>query len=157
MQAFLFVFSERKSKKMELNTTQIQEIIPHRYPFLLVDKITELVPGERAVGIKATTVNESFYQGHFPGYPVMPGVLVIEALAQVGAIIMLSMDENKGKKVLFGGIKNARFKQQITPGDIITLECVVTKSRGAVGFGMGKATVNGKIATQAEISFAIID
>ncbi len=142
---------------MELNITQIMEILPHRYPFLLVDKITELAPGEVAKGIKATTASEYFYQGHFPDYPVMPGVLIIEALAQVGAVIMLSMDEFKGKKVLFGGIKNARFKQQVLPGDVLELECEITKRRGPVGYGAGKATVNGKIAAQGELSFVIID
>ncbi len=142
---------------MELNITQIMDIIPHRYPFLLVDKITQLQPGELAVGVKNTTATEYFYQGHFPGYPVMPGVLIIEALAQVGAIAILSLEEFKGKKVLFGGIKNARFKQQVTPGDVITLECKLTKRRGPVGFGLAKATVNGKVAAQGELSFAVID
>ncbi len=142
---------------MELNITQIMEIIPHRYPFLLVDKITQVEPGEFAIGIKNTTASEYFYQGHFPDYPVMPGVLIIEALAQVGAIAILSLDEFKGKKVLFGGIKNARFKKQVVPGDTITLECKLTQRRGPVGFGLAKATVDGKVAAQGELSFAVID
>ncbi len=142
---------------MELNSMQIQEIIPHRYPFLLVDKIVELIPGESAKGIKTTTSTEYFYQGHFPQYPVMPGVLIIEALAQVGAVAILSLEEYKGKKVLFGGIKNARFKQQVVPGDVIELECVLTKRRGPIGYGQAKAIVNGKIAAQGELSFVVVD
>ncbi len=140
---------------MELNSTQIQEIIPHRYPFLLVDKITDFVPGEYAVGIKTTTATEYFYQGHFPNYPVMPGVLIVEALAQVGAVAILSLEENKGKIALFGGIKNCRFKQQVVPGDVLTLECKLTEKKGPIGYGIAKATVNGKVAAQAELTFVV--
>ncbi len=142
---------------MELGINEIKEIIPHRYPFLLVDKVTELVPGISATGIKNTTATEYFYQGHFPNYPVMPGVLVIEALAQIGAIAMLSLPENKGKTALFGGIKNARFKRQVVPGDQLVLSCEIKKSRGRVGFGSVKATVDGKVACMGDISFAIVD
>ncbi len=142
---------------MELGINEIKEIIPHRYPFLLVDKVTELEPGVSATGIKNTTATEYFYQGHFPNYPVMPGVLVVEALAQIGAIAMLSLPEFKGKTALFGGIKNARFKRQVVPGDQLVLNCKITKYRGRVGFGTVKATVDGKVACMGELSFAIVD
>lgn len=140
---------------MELNIEQIQEIIPHRPPFLLVDKITDFVPGEWAKGIKAVTVNEPFFVGHFPQYRVMPGVLIIEALAQVGAVAILSLPENQGKIALFGGVKNARFRRKVTPGDVLEMECVLTKRRGPVGIGECKATVNGELACTAELTFAI--
>ena len=140
---------------MELNIEQIQEIIPHRPPFLLVDKITDYVPGEWAKGIKAVTVNEPFFTGHFPQYRVMPGVLIIEALAQVGAVAILSLPENQGKIALFGGVKNARFRRKVTPGDVLEMECVLTKRRGPVGIGECKATVNGELACTAELTFAI--
>ena len=140
---------------MQLNSSEIQEILPHRYPFLLVDKITECVPGEFAKGIKCVSANEMQFMGHFPGHPVMPGVLIIEALAQVGAVAILTEEENKGKLVFFGGIKNARFKAQVEPGDVLTLECKLTARKGPVGFGEAVAYVDGKIAAKAEISFAI--
>ena len=140
---------------MELNIEQIQEIIPHRPPFLLVDKITDYVPGEWAKGIKAVTVNEPFFTGHFPQYKVMPGVLIIEALAQVGAVAILSLPENQGKIALFGGVKNARFRRKVIPGDVLEMECVLTKRRGPVGIGECKATVNGELACTAELTFAI--
>ena len=140
---------------MELNIEQIQEIIPHRPPFLLVDKITDFVPGEWAKGIKAVTVNEPFFTGHFPQYRVMPGVLIIEALAQVGAVAILSLPENKGKLAFFGGIKNARFKRQVVPGDVLELRCELTRQVGSVGFGKAEARVNGKLAAQGELTFAV--
>ena len=140
---------------MELNIEQIQEIIPHRPPFLLVDKITDFVPGEWAKGIKAVTVNEPFFVGHFPQYKVMPGVLIIEALAQVGAVAILSLPENKGKLAFFGGIKNARFKKQVRPGDVLELSCELIERRGPVGFGKAVAKVDGKVAAQGELTFAI--
>ncbi len=142
---------------MELTTTQIQEILPHRYPFLLVDRITDCIPGEKADGIKCVSVNEAQFCGHFPGHPVMPGVLLIEALAQVGAVALLTLPEYQGKLVLFGGIKNARFKQQVTPGDVVNLHCTLTQRRGPVGFGKAEARVNGKLAVQAELSFVITE
>lgn len=140
---------------MELNSNQIQEIIPHRYPFQLVDKIIECEPGKRAIGIKCVSVNELFFCGHFPQQHVMPGVLIIEALAQVGAVAILCEEENKGKIAFFGGIKNARFRKQVVPGDVLTLECEIAERRGPIGFGKAVAKVDGKVAAQAEISFAI--
>lgn len=140
---------------MELNIEQIQEIIPHRPPFLLVDKIVDYVPGEWAKGIKAVTVNEPFFVGHFPQYKVMPGVLIIEALAQVGAVAILSLPENKGKLAFFGGIKNARFKKQVRPGDVLELSCELIERRGPVGFGKAVAKVDGKVAAQGEFTFAV--
>ena len=142
---------------MELNIEQIQEIIPHRPPVLLVDKITDYVPGEWAKGIKAVTVNEPFFTGHFPQYKVMPGVLIIEALAQVGAVAILSLPENKGKLAFFGGIKNARFKKQVRPGDVLELSCELIERRGPVGFGKAVAKVDGKVAAQGELTFAVGD
>ena len=142
---------------MQLNSNQIAEIIPHRYPFALVDRIVDGEVGKWAKGIKCVTVNEPFFQGHFPGYKVMPGVLIIEALAQVGAVAILSVPENRGKLALFGGIKNARFKQQVRPGDVLELECELTAQRGPVGFGTAIAKVNGKTACKAELTFALTD
>ena len=140
---------------MELNIEQIQALLPHRYPFLLVDQITDCTPGQGARGRKCVTANEPFFQGHFPGYKVMPGVLIIEALAQVGAVAILSVPENRGRLALFGGIKNARFKQQVRPGDVLELECELTAQRGPVGFGTATAKVNGKTACKAELTFAL--
>ena len=128
---------------MEMNIDQIEAILPHRYPFLLVDKIVECVPGESAKGLKCVTADEPFFQGHFPGYRVMPGVLIIEALAQVGAAAILTEEKNKGKLALFGGIKNARFKRQVRPGDVLELECRLTARKGPVGFGTAQARVEG--------------
>lgn len=142
---------------MELNVDQIEQLLPHRYPFLLVDKIVECVPGQSAKGIKCVTANEPFFQGHFPGYKVMPGVLIIEALAQVGAVAILRVEGNQGKLALFGGIKNARFKQQVRPGDVLELECELTAQRGPVGFGTATAKVNGKTACKAELTFALTE
>lgn len=140
---------------MELDSNQIREIIPHRYPMQLVDKITDMEPGVWAEGIKCVSVNEPFFQGHFPEAHVMPGVLIVEALAQTGAVAILSEEENKGKIAFFGGIKNARFKRQVKPGDVLKLRCEITARKGPVGFGKAVATVDGKVACQAEISFAI--
>ena len=142
---------------MELNVDQIEALLPHRYPFLLVDKLLECTPGQGAKGIKCVTANEPFFQGHFPGCKVMPGVLIIEALAQVGAVAILSVPENRGKLALFGGIKNARFKQQVRPGDVLELECELTAQRGPVGFGTATARVNGRTACRAELTFALTD
>ncbi len=140
---------------MQLDSNQIQEILPHRWPFQMVDRITDCEPGKSAKGIKCVSVNEAQFCGHFPQYHVMPGVLIIEALAQVGAVALLTMDEFKGKTVFFGGIKNARFKQQVRPGDVLVLECELIKLRGSVGIGKGVATVDGKVAAMGEFTFAV--
>jgi 3-hydroxyacyl-[acyl-carrier-protein] dehydratase len=138
-----------------LDTEAIMKVIPHRYPFLLLDRVEELVEGERAVGIKNVTANEPFFPGHFPDYPVMPGVLIVEALAQVGAVVLLSLTENEGKIALFAGIDKVRFKRQVRPGDTLRLDVRITKSRGAIGFGEASATVDGQVACTGELMFAI--
>ena len=140
---------------MELNIDQIEAILPHRYPFLLVDRITECTPGEGAKGLKCVTANEPFFPGHFPGFRVMPGVLIIEALAQVGAVALLTQEEHQGKLALFGGIKNARFKRQVRPGDVLELSCQLTARKGPVGFGTAEARVDGQLACKAELTFAL--
>lgn len=138
-----------------LNTRQIMDIIPHRHPFLLVDRIEELKPGIRAVGVKAVTYDEPYFSGHFPNEPVMPGVLQIEACAQVGAVAILSLDENKGKTAYFGGISSARFKRKVVPGDVLTMECEIIKRKGPVGVGKATAKVGDEIALTAELTFVI--
>lgn len=137
------------------NTQQIKEIIPHRYPFLLVDRILEVEEGKRAVGIKNVTANEEFFNGHFPNYPVMPGVLIVEALAQVSAVIMLMKDENRGKIGFFAGIDRCRFKKQVQPGDQLRLEVEITRVRGLIAKANAVATVDGEIACEAEVTFAL--
>ncbi len=141
---------------MKLTTKEIMEIIPHRQPFLLVDTIEELEPGVRAVGKKCVSYNEPFFGGHFPQEPVMPGVLIIEALAQVGAVSLLSMEQFKGKIGYFGAINNAKFKTKVVPGDVLTLEVEIIKMKGPVGVGKAVArNQDGKIAASAELTFAI--
>lgn len=140
---------------MQLNSNEIQQILPHRYPFLLVDKIVELEPGKSAKGIKCVSANEMQFMGHFPQLHVMPGVLIIEALAQTGACAILCEEENKGKIAFFGGIKNARFRKQVVPGDVLELSCEIISRRGPVGIGKATATVEGKVAVTAELTFAI--
>ena len=135
---------------------EIMEIIPHRYPFLLIDTIEEIEPGVRAVGKKCVSMNEPYFQGHFPGNPVMPGVLIIEALAQVGAVAMLAQESFKGKTAYFAGIQNARFREKILPGDVLMLETEIIKVKGPIGVGKAMATVNGKKAVEAELTFAIL-
>ncbi len=142
---------------MELNIDQIEALLPHRYPFLLVDRITECVPGQSAKGIKCVSANEPFFQGHFPGFKVMPGVLIVEALAQVGAVAILTEEGNEGKLALFGGIRNCRFKQQVRPGDVLEMECELTARQGPVGHGTAVARVDGKLACRAELTFALTD
>lgn len=138
-----------------LDIKQIQEIIPHRYPFLLVDKIIELEEGKKAVGIKNVTVNEAHFQGHFPNHPVMPGVLIIEALAQVGAVVVLKMPQYAGKIAFFAGIDNVRFRKQVVPGDQLRLEVEIVKIKGPVGKGVGKAYVGEGLAAEGELTFMI--
>lgn len=136
-------------------TKQIMEIIPHRQPFLLIDTIEELEEGVKAVGKKCVTYNEPFFAGHFPQEPVMPGVLIIEALAQTGAVALLSQPEFKGKTAYFGGISSAKFKRKVVPGDVLMLETQIVKVKGPIGVGKAVATVNGEIAAVAELTFAI--
>jgi 3-hydroxyacyl-[acyl-carrier-protein] dehydratase len=135
----------------------IQRILPHRYPFLLVDRVIELDPPHRAVGIKQVTVNEPFFQGHFPGYPVMPGVLIVEAMAQVGGVAVLSSEDYQDKLALFAGIDNVRFKRQVRPGDTLRLEVELQQIRRGIGMGSGTATVEGELACRGDIMFALVD
>ena len=138
-----------------LTTKEIMEIIPHRQPFLLVDTIEELEPGRRAVGTKCVTYNEPYFAGHFPQEPIMPGVLIIEALAQVGAVISLSMPENKGKLAIFGGIDKARVRRKVVPGDVLTLEVELIRQKGPMAIAKAVASVDGKVAASAELTVAI--
>lgn len=138
-----------------LTAKEIMEIIPHRQPFMLIDTIEEMEPGERALAKKCVSYNEPFFQGHFPGEPVMPGVLIVEALAQTGAVAILSLPENKGKTAYFAAINSAKFKKKVIPGDVLMLETEIIKVKGPMGIGKAKATVDGKVAVQAELTFAI--
>lgn len=140
-----------------LTAAQIAEILPHRYPFALVDRILDYEPGRWAIGRKCVTVNEPFFCGHFPGQPVMPGVLILEALAQVGAVAILSEPENRGRIALFGGVKNARFRRQVTPGDVLELRCELVARHGPVGTGRAVALLGGKPAAAAELTFAVTE
>ncbi len=140
-----------------LNAQQIMEILPHRPPFLLVDRIVELEAGVRAVGLKQVTINEPFFVGHFPGYPIMPGVLIVEALAQVGAVALLNQPEWANKLALFAGIDGVRFKKPVTPGDTLRLEVTLEKMRRIIGKGRGVATVNDVVVAEGELTFAVVD
>ena len=138
-----------------LDITEIKRIIPHRYPMLLIDRVEELFPGEKAVARRNVTINEELFNGHFPGNPVMPGVLIVEALAQTGAVALLSLPEFKGKTAYFGGIKSAKFRKVVRPGDSLRLEVTLEKIRNNVGLGKAIATVDGKKACTAELTFMI--
>ena len=140
-----------------MNNIEIQKILPHRYPFLLIDKITEMEEGKSITGIKNVTVNEPFFQGHFPGMPIMPGVLITEALAQAGAVLLLGMEENKGKIGVFTGINNFKFRRQVVPGDVLELNAELLTYRHGMGKANVKATVDGQVAAMGEISFAVVD
>ena len=140
---------------MQYDSNEIAQILPHRYPFALVDRIVDGEPGKWARGIKCVTVNEPFFQGHFPQRHVMPGVLLIEAMAQVGGVAILALPENRGKLAFLGRVRDARFKRQVMPGDVVEMECVLTKRRGLVGVGTCRAVVNGQEAASAELTFAI--
>ncbi len=140
---------------MELDIDAIKRTIPHRFPFLLVDRIIECEPGQRAVGIKAVSGNEPFFQGHFPEYPLMPGVLILEALAQVAAICVQVQPEFAGKLGVFAGLDNVRFKRQVRPGDLLRLEITITKLRMPIGTASGEASVDGQLAARADIMFAL--
>lgn len=143
--------------KEHIDLKKILEILPHRYPFLLVDRVTELEPGKKAVGLKNVTFNEQFFQGHFPGEPIMPGVLIVEALAQVGGVAVLSVPEHKGKLALFTGINNFRFKQMVKPGDQLELTVTMTAMRSNLGKGDAVAKVEGKVVASGELWFALAE
>ena len=146
-----------KALELPLGPAAIRKLIPHRYPFLLVDRVEEVEPGVRAVGIKNVTQNEPFFQGHFPDYPVMPGVLIVEAMAQVGAVGVMLLEEYAGKLALFAGIDGVRFRRQVIPGDVLRMEVEITRLKGRIGRGKGSATVNGERACEAELMFAFAD
>ncbi|NLI60247.1 MAG: 3-hydroxyacyl-ACP dehydratase FabZ [Clostridiales bacterium] len=136
---------------------QVMEKLPHRYPFLLVDRVLELEPGKKGVGIKNVTINEPFFQGHFPGTPIMPGVLIVEAMAQLGGVIVLGMPENQGKLAFLAGIDDMRFRRQVVPGDQLRLEVEITRIRGSIGKGRGRALVDNEVAAEGSILFALGD
>ena len=138
-----------------LTVKEIKDILPHRYPFLMIDRVEEVVEGKSAGGYKNVTINENFFNGHFSDYPVMPGVLILEALAQMGAICILSMDDFKGKIGFLVGADKVRWKKQVMPGDKLNLEIEIVKLRGSIGVGKGKATVDGNLVCEGEIMFAI--
>lgn len=138
-----------------LTSEQIQSIIPHRYPFLLVDRVVEMEAGERAVGIKAVTIDEPFFAGHFPGRPVMPGVLIAEALAQVGAVVVLGSPSMAGRIPFLAGLDNFRFRRQVIPGDLLRLEITMSQLRSRAGRGHGRATVDGEVAAEGDIMFVV--
>lgn len=138
-----------------LTVKEIRDILPHRYPFLMIDRVEEVVEGKSAKGYKNVTINENFFNGHFPEYPVMPGVLILEALAQMGAICILSQEEFKGKIGFLVGADKVRWKKQVMPGDKLNLEIEIVRLRGSIGVGKGKATVDGNLVCEGEIMFAI--
>lgn len=139
-----------------LTSVEIMDIIPQRPPFLMIDRVEEVVSGKSCVAYKNVTINEPFFTGHFPGNPIMPGVLMVEALAQTGAVSILSLPENKGKNAIFGGINNLRFKKQVVPGDVLRLEVNIIKQKGSIGVGEAIATVDGAVAVKGELTFAVV-
>ena len=139
-----------------LNKEEIKEIIPQRDPFLMIDEVEDFIPGESAIAYKNVNIEEWYFKGHFPGNPIMPGVLIAESLAQTGAVAILSVDENKGKNALFGGIDKMRFKRQVIPGDRLKLEVKIIKRKGPIGVGEAIASVDGKVAAKGELTFALI-
>ena len=139
-----------------LNKDQIKEIIPQREPFLMIDEVECYVPGESCTAYKNVSIDEPYFKGHFPGNPIMPGVLIVESLAQTGAVAILSQEENKGKNALFGGVDKLKFKKQVVPGDRLKLEVKIIKRKGPIGVGEAIATVDGKIAVKGELTFAIV-
>ena len=141
---------------MFLDKEGIKNIIPQREPFLMIDEVEDYVPGESATAYKHVDENEYYFKGHFPGKPIMPGVLIVESLAQTGAVAILSMEENKGKNALFGGIDKIRFKKQVVPGDTLKLEVKIIKRKGPIGVGEAIATVDGKVAAKGELTFAVV-
>lgn len=140
---------------MIYNSNQIQEIIPHRYPFLLVDRIDEIIGDDEIIGVKAVSANEMQFMGHFPQHHILPGVMIMEALAQTGAVLLLSKEEFKGKIAFFAGMDNVRFKQPVYPGDTMKLHVKLTKLRGSVGFAHAEASVNDKVAASADLIFKV--
>lgn len=143
--------------KLPLGAVEIRALIPHRYPFLLVDRVDELEPGVRAVGIKNVTQNEPFFEGHFPEYPVMPGVLIVEAMAQVGAVGVMAVEAYRQKLALFAGIDGVRFRRQVVPGDVLRMEVEISRLKGQVGRGKGRATVDGQRVCEADLMFAFAE
>ena len=139
-----------------LTSVEIMDIIPQRPPFLMIDRVEEVVPGKSCVAYKNVAINEPYFKGHFPGNPIMPGVLMVEALAQTGAVSILSLPENKGKNAIFGGINNLRFKKQVVPGDVLRLEVNIIKQKGSIGVGEAIATVDGAVAVKGELTFAVV-
>ena len=139
-----------------LNKEEIKKIIPQRDLFLMIDEVEDFIPGESAIAYKNVNIEEWYFKGHFPGNPIMPGVLIAESLAQTGAVAILSVDENKGKNALFGGIDKMRFKRQVVPGDRLKLEVKIIKRKGPIGVGEAIASVDGKVAAKGELTFALI-